>query len=158
MISKIDKEGIWFKYIGDEVCLMWFWNKKPNRYYSRKLACTFFSIKEYGRYMGSATGVKERKVLGLSYRDVLEGWVNMNFGNEYVIALIDVDISKKNNLFWENIPYIKREAFSKDVVILRCKDLSQQQRIMDSLDPGFATAYAFKAGLLIRSNDDNQRD
>ena len=155
MTIKIDKEGIWFRYIGDDICLMWIWNVKPNRYYSRKLVCTFSSIKEYRKYMGSSVGVKERKVLGISYKEMIEVWVNLNFGNEYVIALLDIDVSKKDNVFWENIPYIKRVVFSNDVIILRCKDLGQQQQIMDSLDPGFATAYAFKAGLLVRSNDDN---
>ena len=155
MTIKIDKEGIWFRYIGDDICLMWIWNAKPNRYYSRKLVCTFSSIKEYRKYMGSSVGVKERKVLGISYKEMIEVWVNLNFGNEYVIALLDIDVSKKDNIFWENIPYIKRVVFSNDVIILRCKDLGQQQQIMDSLDPGFATAYAFKAGLLVRSNDDN---
>ena len=150
---KIDKKGIWFKYMGDNICLMWPWNPQPNTYYSEKLHCTFSSRSEYTRYMGSAVGMKERNVIGLSYQEAIQSWVESNFSGEYVIVLTEIDLTKKPSVFWENIPYIKKIAFTNEIVVLRCKDQGQMDRIIDSIEPGFAVAWGFKNGQLVRLND-----
>lgn len=150
---KIDSKGIWFKYMGDKICLMWPWNPLPNIYFSDKLHCTFTSIREYNKYMGSAVGMKERNILGLNYKDLIQEWVSINFKGEYVIVLIDIDISKRDSVFWENIPYIKKIAFTNEVVVLRCKDQGQMGRIVDSIEQDFAVAWGFKNGELVYSND-----
>ena len=148
----INTKGIWFNYMGDRICIMWFWNSLPNRYFSEKLHCTFSSIKEYKKYMGSAIGMKERNIFGMSYKELIGDWVGMNFDGEHVLVLTDIDLTQKPDYFWENIPYLRKVAFSEEVVILKCKDFSQLQRIVDSIEPGFANAWGYRAGMLITTN------
>ena len=87
------------------------------------------------------------KLFLFSYLEMVEGWIKLNLSNEYAIALMVVDIGERDEAFWENVPYLEKAVFSSDVIILRCGDLIQQQRIMKYLDANFVTAYAFEAGL-----------
>jgi hypothetical protein len=103
--------------------------------------------------MGSNVGMKERNVIGISYQDIVQAWVEDNFKGEYVIVLTEIDLTKKPSVFWENIPYIKKIAFNNEVVVLRCKDKGQMDRIIDSIEPGFAIAWGFKGGQLVDFND-----
>jgi len=150
---QITKQGLWFNHMGDKICLMWFWNPLPNRYFSKKLHCTFSSMKEYKKYMGSPVGVKERNVIGFNYMDLVRTYIGLNFSGEYVIVLTDIDLSKRPSVFWENIPYIKKMAFTNEVVVMRCKDAGQMDTIMVSIEPTFAVAWGFKDGELVSSND-----
>jgi hypothetical protein len=149
---RLNKKGLWFTYMGDKICFMWFWNSLPNTYYSEKLHCTFSSIKEYKKYMGSAVGMKERNIFGISYKNLISSWVRINFDGEYILVLTDIDLSKKPSLFWENIPYIRKMAFTEEVVILKCKDSSQMQNIVDSIESSFATAWGYRNGILVSTN------
>ena len=91
------------------------------------------------------------KLFLFSYLEMVEGWIKLNLSNEYAIALMVVDIGERDEAFWENVPYLEKAVFSSDVIILRCGDLIQQQRIMKYLDTNFVAAYAFEAGLPVRS-------
>lgn len=149
----IDTRGIRYNYMGDRIWLMWFWAPLPNRYYSEKLHCTFSSLKEYKKYMGSAVGLKHRNVIGISYKELITAWVEDNFKGEYVVVLTEIDLNKKPSVFWENIPYIKKMAFTNEVVILRCKDQAQMEQIIDSTEQSFAIAWGFKSGQLVHLNE-----
>jgi hypothetical protein len=150
---KINKKGIWFNYMGDNICLMWFWNPLENTYFSEKLRCTFFSLKEYKKYMGSAVGIKGRNIFGLSYKSLIADWVKANFKGEHILILTNIDLSQKPAVFWENIPYVRTLIFTEEVVILKCKDASQMQKIIDSIEPKFAAAWGYRGGNLISTNE-----
>lgn len=153
MMLKINKKGFWFEYKEDHICLNWFWHKPLHRYYSEKLHHNFHSLKDYREYSVSNSDVKHKNILGFDTRDIIEEWVEYKFSKEYVVVLMDINISEKSMEFWEGIPYTKKIVFSKEIIVLKCKDFRQVSQIIESVEREFAIALGFKAGNLVVSND-----
>ena len=153
MMIKINKKGFWFEYKLDHICLNWFWHKPLHRYYSEKLHHNFNSLKDYNEYSIANSDVKHKNILGFDARDIIEEWVEYKFSKEYIVVLMDINISEKAMTFWDEIPYTKKIVFSKEIIVLVCKDFRQVSQIIESVERGFAIALGFKAGNLVVSND-----
>lgn len=153
MILKINKKGFWFRYKEDNICLNWFWHKSLHKYYSEKLHHNFNSLKDYNEYPISNSDVKHKNILGFDVKDIIEEWVEIKFNKECIVVLMDINISEKSMNFWDEIPYTKKIVFSKEIILLKCKDFRQVYQIIDSVEREFAIALGFKAGNLITSNE-----
>lgn len=160
MFPKFTKKGIWFIHNKDYICYNWFWNRSAgNNYYSQKFSINFPSLKAYEKYAdhigysGPEADIKSKNIFGLNYEDIIREWVQLNFGSECIVILTDIDVSQKSMDFWDSIPYVKKVVFTKEVVVLKCKDFSQVEQIVNSVERKFASAFGFKAGTLVYTND-----
>ena len=153
---KIDKKGIWKKFEGDRICHVWFWRSTPGSNYSEKFNQYFNSFNDYLKFVGSTrASMKSGSIMGFTNNDIILDWARYKFSNEIVVILTDLDLTEKPSSFWDSIPYEKKIVFGKDVVVLRCKDLSQAKILVDSITPDFAEAFAFRDGeLCYWSSDD----
>lgn len=150
---KFNKKGIWFHLKGDDICLIWFWSKVAGRYYSEKFNRNFLSLIEYFKHIGIPSSFYSKSIVGFTYVDIIKEWVSTNFSKDIIIVLLDINFSKKPPAFWEGIPYTKKVVFTKEVVILKCKDYGQMNRIIDSIEKEFAIAMGFKGGVLMCDNE-----
>lgn len=91
-------------------------------------------------------------LLGYNYDEVFDEWVSLRFDGEHIVILHDINLSSKPVAFWDNIPDTRRIIFSKDIIVLRCKDLRQVQNIVYSVEKEFAVAYGYKNGKRIIGN------
>lgn len=153
---KIDKKGVWRRFEGDSLCHIWFWNKPIGKIYSEKYNQNFSTFNDYLKFVGSTrASIKSGSIMGFSNNDIILDWVRYKFSNEIVVVLTELNLTKKSSSFWDSIPYDKKVVFGKDVVVLRCKDLSQAKILVDSITPSFAEAFAFRDGeLCYWSSDD----
>ena len=46
--------------------------------------------------------------------------------------------------------------FTRDIVILKCKDYSHMEQILDSIQGEFAIAWGFQGGKLVGCNDNKR--
>jgi len=90
---------------------------------------------------------------GMSNISLLQYYVKAEYGNCLIVVITDIDLSNKNAAFWYNMSDISRAVLLHDVVLFRCKDIRQMDRLVDSIPKNFAKAIAFKNGEVIGIND-----
>jgi hypothetical protein len=155
-----DRSGLFFKYHGDVIQWRWPWARSVNRstYHSALLNRDFNSFKDYWTSYGEDRALLK---LGKSYsrmqgfdlhEEVLPQWAARTWPNEHVICLVDIDIQAKGPKFWSMLTPAQRSELYKDVVVLRCKDKTEMQHLVESISPSFARAYAVVNGDIIDTN------
>ena len=153
--------GVNFKYHGDVITWMWPWARTPigNPYHSSLLNRDFNSFSEYWVSQG-----EERAFLKLSgeggklygfdlIEQVIPFWSSRIWPNEYLVCLTDVNPKSKGPKFWALLDSKKRSSLLKDVVVLRCKDLTEMEVLLDSIDISFAKAFGVLNGAILECND-----
>ena len=93
-----------------------------------------------------------RLVEGFSFEAIVHNWVREAFKEEVVILLLDVNPGMKPSSFWKKLPLESAEQFLEDVVILFPKDLSEAQRICESLTVDFAQCFVYYKGDILGTN------
>jgi len=96
------------------------------------------------------------KLQGIDYIDIISEWVNTKYRFEHVIILININVQAKNIEFWANVPQTHAIQFLKEVVILKCKDKSELQRLVQNTGLDFAEAYGYSGGVRIIDNKEIQ--
>lgn len=156
MVS-VTKQGISFSYYGDEITLRWPW-VYGDRFHSSLHATDFNHFRDYwikvGQVGEQAFRIRSsgKDLLGVQAYEVLSAFAKAKYPGEYVVVLADIDLSSKDDAFWRKLPKDKAAQFTKDFVVLRCKDRAQMLDISTSTEPGFASAYAFQDGILVDTN------
>jgi hypothetical protein len=95
------------------------------------------------------------KLTGFDYTDILSQWVSMKYPLDHVIILMNINVEAKNIQFWAKVPQVEIGNFLKDIVVLRCKDLSQLAQLIGNIPEEFAEAYGYSAGCLISYNKED---
>jgi hypothetical protein len=83
---------------------------------------------------------------------VLPQWTARTWPNEHVICLVDVDLVAKGPKFWAMLNPAQRLELYKDVVVLRCKDKTEMQTLVESISSNFAKAFALFNGEMLATN------
>src|SRR5438445_100940 len=79
-----------------------------------------------------------KKLVSFDYTEILSQWIYFKFPYDHVIVLSNINVQAKNIQFWAKIPQKEVPHFLKDIVILRCKDVSELVRLVDNIGPDFA--------------------
>jgi hypothetical protein len=138
-----------FFYKGDTIYYYWPWIRHihlAGKYYSVYLSEFFSFFYNYNILRDNTTEFLNDKIRGLNITSILEEWVLLKYPHEVLVILIDIDVSTKPMSFWATIPYAKEVLFTKEVIILKCKDRRQMEQIVDSTSITFATAIGYVAG------------
>jgi hypothetical protein len=98
------------------------------------------------------TETSKSKLQGFNYNEIIGQWVNAKYPHESVVVLKDVNVEERSLSFWAKIPKDKIEHIQKDIIVLRCGSKENAIEIVDSIEPGFAEAFAFSGGILINYN------
>lgn len=158
---KLNCLGVVFKYHGDEITRYWPWVKKrlQSTYHSSLLYRDFNSFKEYWKIVGEDTQITKvstssDKMIGFSFRETLAHWSAKMFPNEHLVILIEPDPRRKGPAFWSRLSPTQRIHMMNDVVVLRCKDETEMNSLLWSIDPQFSDAMAILNGDVINSNDE----
>lgn len=128
-------------------------------FFSFKYTTSFVNINNYQKYreqVQSEIGGKYRKLRGLEYSDIVSQWVYLKFPFEHIIILSNINVEAKNIEFWAKVPKTEAIHFLKDIVLLRCKDISEMNRLINNIAPEFADAHGYSAGILITTNGEIQ--
>lgn len=127
----ISKKGISFNYYGD--VLTWLWGKG---YTSALYEGIFTSRTHYWQHIGALEERSRTKgnLLGVPLSELVNFWVKTRFAYEVVVVLWDIDYTAKDKVFWKTLPSKTVQAFCEDIVIFRCKDLSQANQIRESVE------------------------
>jgi hypothetical protein len=126
---------------------------------SFKYSTSFVNIDKYLEYRKQVlgeVGEEYRKLLGIDYSDIISQWVYLKFPFEHIIVLSNVNVEAKNIQFWARIPQTESIHFLKDLIILRCKDVSEMNRLIDNISHEFADASGYSAGVLITTNGETR--
>ena len=152
-----DKSGVFFKYQGDVLKWKWPWARKLHGYpyHSFVLNRDFNSFREYWAMQGADGAMI--KLSGGSGRihgfdlveDVLPRWSARLWPNEYLVCLTNVNPKAKGPKFWAMIDQAKRTELLQDVVILCCKDKTEMENLLNSIDRSFAVAFGMLNGEII---------
>lgn len=155
-----NSSGVFFKYHGDVVQWMWPWarNKYSAPYHSSFLTRDFNNFRDYWLLYG-----EDRALVKLSNGDgrlhgfdlmleIIPQWLSRIWPNEFVICLSNVNTEVKGPKFWSMLREDQRYEFLKDIVILRCKDNSEMETLLESIDIGFASAIGVFNGEILGSN------
>lgn len=134
---KISRKGISFIYKGEVSFFRWAWKSKIEKIEDRPTISII---------------VPTKKLTGLDYSEILFQWAYLVYPDDHIIVLHNINVEAKNVGFWAKIPLEQVKHFIKDVVILRCKDISEMTRLVNNIGIDFAEAYGFSKGLLIITN------
>lgn len=155
-----DRSGVFFKFHGDIIKWRWPWarNLFSATYHSSLLNRDFNSFKEYWVSCGedralikfsSGTG----KLHGFELtEEILPQWSARLWPNEFIVCMFNVNPMAKGPKFWSMLDKFKRSELLKDVVILRCKDKTEMETLLDAIDVNFASAISLFNGQLQGSN------
>lgn len=159
---KFHQLGISFKYHGDEITRYWPWIKKSlkSTYHSALFSRDFNSFNEYWRLVGEETTLIKLttsvgKMQGFSLSRVAAEWASRIWVNEYLVIMCDVDPGSKGPSFWFRLSPTQRTSLLEDVVVLRCKDETEMETLIDSISPSFSTAYGCLNGQVLCDNQIN---
>ena len=159
MKLRIRTTGITFPYKGDSLNYEWIRSSTgTGRWYSHLYDLRFGSWIDYLVHRKVMTRMNSHaQVEGFFYKDIVEQWARLKYFGTPIVILLNIDIAQREAPFWGKIPYSKKAAFSKDAVVLMCKDLTQVKSIVDSVSDSFAEAYGFDGNDLVYWNDDSPR-
>lgn len=136
----------------------WFWGK--GIYYIRVMDQeyyfhTFFEVVQYSLSV-EHLATKSTRLLGLSWEEVLAFLLRTHpdYSKGFILVLEDIDISQKSSNFWSSMPLEDTRKFTKDLVVLRCKNLQETEKLFHSISRGFAKASVYLNGSLIYTNED----
>jgi hypothetical protein len=154
------RSGISFKYHGDVLLWKWPWARGlyGAPYHSSFLTKDFNNFNEYWILFGEdrafiKIGGGKGKIHGFDLtEEVIPQWSSRVWPNEYIVCLFNIDPSAKGPKFWSIIDKEKRIELLKDVVVLRCKDKTEMNNLLDSIDKNFASAIGVFNGSLVGSN------
>lgn len=155
---RFTKYGLLFSYCGDRMLWRWPWarsNPGCKNFHSTIYIRDFSNLQEYWKHVGvleSALIKTPEKIQAFSWIEVLSTWVRYMHPGEHLIILTNLEASAKGVSFWARLPRDRVEDLLQDVVVLRCKDKPEVFRLLDSIPPQFADAYAFSNGQFIESN------
>lgn len=152
MKVKVSLKGISLYKYGDIIEMPWsgLWNPATEKY-SHRLKSTFFSMPEYWKRIGvleQSLVLSLNKVVGLDWEDILKQWIETRIDSDPYVVLFDVDLSSRPSEFWAKIPYEKKMAFNKDVVVMKCSNLNQAIEIAESILPNFGKAFIVNKGIV----------
>jgi hypothetical protein len=131
--------------------------KSQGRYVSSIYGKAFASLREYWMYAGASTqlavaSLEDGKMGGFDLHEVFAQWTSRTYPDEYVLVLLGVDASKRDESFWQRIPKSQRVSWEKDVQLLRCKDRTELLNLSAGIEDGFAESYCFFNGQLVDTN------
>ncbi len=146
---RFSREGISIRTRLDVFFLTWYDFLWRGYIYSEKYGQTFATYQSYRYFL--ATGVVAElpskthtltydKLLGFDYSDILTEWVQKKYPRENLVIMTDINVAAKNLEFWAKLPAKSAGLFLKDVAVLRCKDYSEVERIVENTPYDFANA------------------
>lgn len=155
---KINKQGITFKYRGDDLTWIWWWNRTNGfKYDSATYQKHFESIPNYLIYTGQQTipfSPSNEKLKGLNYQELIEQWAYYELKFGFNVVLFDIVLQAKPASYWNALGLSDRSKFLQDIVILNCKSIKEVIEICDSIDINFARAIGVNCGNIIYRNED----
>jgi hypothetical protein len=117
----------------------------------------FIELYVHFRYPTKPTGSSvalSKKLSGFYYHDIFSEWVIQKFKFEHVIILTNINVEAKNIQFWAKVPQTHATEFLKDIVLLKCKDRTELERLVQNMGVDFAEAYGYSAGVCVITNKD----
>ena len=155
---KISLKGIHFTFMDRSWIWNWPWKRSSTvlNFSSETLNLNFKTISQLAEFCATTEELtnERHKTEGFSWDTLLQQWVLTHYPKDIVIALTDIDVSAKPYTFWSVMSKPEAIAFTKDVVILRCRTLEEMKRITDSIPVGFAMATCFCNGNQVYSNEE----
>lgn len=170
MTIKIKKVGITFSYHNDEILYRWpwivKWGRAKRRFHSSLLTRDFNNFRNYWIMVGEQEAIlnkRSTKVEGFHLGDVLAKWADLMYPDRFVVTLSGMDTTAKPPEFWNRLSRDKAVAMTSEIVALLCKDLSEAEKLITSINPRFAEAYFVFNGKVIDDNmsyplDETERD
>jgi len=112
---------------------------------SEKYNETFVNYQHYRYFLhtgirpSTALGPYE-KLVGFDYSTILVEWAKQKYPNQSLVILTNINVQAKSLEFWAKIPANSIGFFQKDVAILRCKDQTEMNTLIDNIPEEFADA------------------
>lgn len=153
---KISKQGITFNYNNDEITWLWWWKRTNSNcpYFSLVYNYWFLNFRQYWlKVGGSERNLPTSKIQGYSMENLISSWIKFNCRTGCYVLLYDINVESKPASFWRTIPDRDKTQLLADVVLLRCKDWDEIQRLCDSITTNFATAAGIKDGHIVYWNE-----
>lgn len=159
---RFTRDGYVYKYYGDEITRFWPWSYHEAKYYSTLLTRDFNSFNEYWKMVGEESALiklssGEGLLYGFDYEDVLCQWSSRLFVNEHIVILTDINYGAKGSEFWNRLSKKQNIHFHKDIVILKCNDYSEMERVVGFVDEEFAMAWGVLNGEILMDNTSGPR-
>lgn len=85
-------------------------------------------------------------------RELLPEWSARIWPNEFLVCLCHIDPAARSQRFWSMLKKEQITEMLKDVVVLRCKDLTEMETLIESIDRNFADAVGVCNGRLLLTN------
>lgn len=160
---KFKREGVTWKYHGDLLLYRWPWlrgrsNGYPSKFKSISFKQDFNSFKDYwylrGKFSEKPYTVSNR-AQGFSMEALLERWIScdVEFYDKILVVLSDIEVSSRSIDFWKSLGPKEANLFTRDLVILVCKDLDQGFKLVESISKSFANAWLINNGQVLIDND-----
>jgi hypothetical protein len=158
---KLSYIGVSFKYHGDELTWYWPWVGKTFKatYFSSLFSRDFNSLKDYWKAVGKEEALSrlttcDGKVYGASYKEVIAEWSKRIWPGEFLVAMLEPDYSMKGPAFMARLTSQQRHRMMQDVVILRAKDKTEAEHLLESIDITMSEAYLVHNGNVLLSNNE----
>lgn len=103
--------------------------------------------------INSILPVNTSRVHGVYNFELAHIFTLLNYGYDSVLVLVDIDLTNKDYSVWKAMEDSERKSLMKDMVFIRCKDLTQLKVLTNRIDTRFATALGFSNGDLKVTND-----
>lgn len=104
-----------------------------------------------GKYENHRIGLIP-KIEGVTLETLICTYAVVNLRVGSYVVLSNINMGAKPSTFWRTVPESSRQAFTKDIVVLKCKDAAEADALCRSIGRSFADAHSFEDGSLIDSN------